>query len=63
MTPLNISDSEEQKMAMQPGRGKSTTFYTREEVAKHNKDDDIWLIINSMVYDVSKWIHKHPGYY
>eukprot|EP00795_Rhopilema_esculentum_P002711 gene2711-923_t len=40
---------------------KATTFYSREEVKKHNKDGDIWLIIDCVVYDVSKWIHKHPG--
>ena len=40
---------------------KATTFYSREEVKKHNKDGDIWLIIDCVVYDVSKWIQKHPG--
>ena len=37
------------------------TFYSREEVEKHNKDGDLWLIIDCLVYDVSSWIKKHPG--
>lgn len=37
------------------------TFYTREEVENHNKDGDLWLIIDCVVYDVSNWIEKHPG--
>ena len=30
--------------------------YTVEEVAKHNKKDDAWLIYNNQVVDVSKWV-------
>ncbi len=42
---------------------KSSAVFTREEVEKHNEDGDIWLIIDGIVYDVSKWIYKHPGGY
>jgi cytochrome b involved in lipid metabolism/protoporphyrinogen oxidase len=35
--------------------------YTREEVAKHNKPDDLWIIISKKVLDVTKWQHSHPG--
>lgn len=35
--------------------------YTMEEVSKHNKKSDAWLVINKKVYDVTKWIPKHPG--
>ncbi|XP_017789431.1 PREDICTED: cytochrome b5-like [Habropoda laboriosa] len=37
-----------------------TKVYTREEVAKHTDRDDLWLIINRKIYDVSKFI-SHPG--
>ena len=30
--------------------------YTVEEVARHNKKDDAWLIYNNQVLDVSKWV-------
>ena len=38
----------------------SKTF-TRDEVAKHNTDTDLWVIIDSRVYDLSKFIKFHPG--
>jgi cytochrome b involved in lipid metabolism len=30
-----------------------------EEVADHNRRDDLWLLINNMVYDVTNF--DHPG--
>lgn len=38
----------------------SQTF-TREDVAKHNKDGDLWVIIKDKVYDLSKFSSLHPG--
>ncbi|CCU97476.1 unnamed protein product [Malassezia sympodialis ATCC 42132] len=35
--------------------------YSREEIAKHNKPDDLWIIIDSYVYDLSDFIDAHPG--
>ncbi|KAJ7066020.1 acyl-CoA dehydrogenase/oxidase [Mycena amicta] len=35
--------------------------FTRDEVAQHDKDDDLWVIINGNVYDVSKFAVLHPG--
>lgn len=37
------------------------TFFTRDEVRKHNQKDDIWLIINEKVYNVTEFLSKHPG--
>ncbi|ORC84343.1 cytochrome b5-like [Trypanosoma theileri] len=31
------------------------------EVAKHSKEEDLWLIINKKVYDVTKFVDAHPG--
>ncbi|KAH9586230.1 Cytochrome b5-like heme/steroid binding domain [Trypanosoma melophagium] len=31
------------------------------EVARHNKEEDLWLIINKKVYDVTKFVDAHPG--
>ena len=38
-----------------------TTEYTLEEVAKHNKKSDAWIVIHNKVADVTNWIPLHPG--
>ena len=35
--------------------------YTFTEINKHNKLDDMWIIIDNKVYDVSNYLLKHPG--
>tara|TARA_S200000501_G_scaffold311612_1_gene302276 strand:- start:416 stop:631 length:216 start_codon:yes stop_codon:yes gene_type:complete len=32
-----------------------------DEVKKHNKKTDAWLVIEKKVYNVTSWISKHPG--
>ncbi|KAI0049781.1 acyl-CoA dehydrogenase NM domain-like protein [Auriscalpium vulgare] len=34
---------------------------SREEVAQHNKDGDLWVIIDAKVYDVTRFKDMHPG--
>jgi len=36
---------------------------TRAEVARHNTEEDLWLIIHDKVYDLSGWTRRHPGGY
>ncbi len=35
--------------------------YQLTEVAKHNKANDCWTIINKKVYDITDEINQHPG--
>lgn len=37
-------------------------FYSLEDVKKHNRKNDAWLIIKNKVYNVTKWIPNHPGH-
>ena len=31
------------------------------ELKTHDKERDLWISISGKVYDVSKWLDKHPG--
>ena len=35
--------------------------FTAEEVLKHNKSSDCYLIIEGNVYNVTKFLDEHPG--
>ncbi|KZL67434.1 oxidoreductase nad-binding domain-containing protein [Colletotrichum incanum] len=35
--------------------------FTAKEVAAHREANDCWMVIHGEVYDVSKYIHDHPG--
>ncbi|OBT58395.1 hypothetical protein VE04_00784 [Pseudogymnoascus sp. 24MN13] len=35
--------------------------FSQSDVASHNKADDIWIIINNDVFDVTKFQDTHPG--
>ncbi|KAI1840218.1 hypothetical protein JX265_010786 [Neoarthrinium moseri] len=32
-----------------------------EEIQRHNTNDDIWIILHGVVYNVSKYLENHPG--
>ncbi|KAH8115797.1 acyl-CoA dehydrogenase NM domain-like protein [Phellopilus nigrolimitatus] len=35
--------------------------YTLEEIEKHNSPDDLWIIVDAKVYNVSRFADLHPG--
>ncbi|KIM77168.1 hypothetical protein PILCRDRAFT_77009 [Piloderma croceum F 1598] len=41
--------------------GGTSKSYSVDEVAKHNKKDDIWVIVNDQVLDVTNFLPDHPG--
>ena len=36
-------------------------YYTIMEISTHNTPDDCWIYANNNVYNVTKFIKKHPG--
>ncbi|CAD7963259.1 unnamed protein product [Amoebophrya sp. A25] len=36
-------------------------WYTMEEVAKHNKETDAWVVVKGNVVNVSHFLNVHPG--
>eukprot|EP01047_Picozoa_sp_COSAG01_P081988 COSAG01_NODE_16571_length_1224_cov_8.846222_3_plen_36_part_01 len=34
----------------------SATYFTAEDVSKHNKKADCWMIVNGGVYDVTEFM-------
>ena len=37
------------------------TIISVDEVKKHNKEEDCWIIIEDKVYNVSKFMEFHPA--
>ncbi|EGC35561.1 hypothetical protein DICPUDRAFT_33259 [Dictyostelium purpureum] len=35
--------------------------YSWVEISKHNNESDCWVVVNGIVYDVTKWLPCHPG--
>jgi len=41
--------------------GSTVKEFSMEEVSKHNKEKDLWLVVNDQVLDVTKFLPDHPG--
>lgn len=53
------------KTASKPNNPKQFTIpekeFTMEEVAKHNKKEDLWVVVKGVVLDLTNWLDDHPG--
>lgn len=38
-----------------------TKLFTLEEIKEHNKEEDVWIIVNDRVYDCTEYLDLHPG--
>lgn len=39
----------------------ATKSYTMAQVQKHRQASDCWTVINGSVYNLTKWVNRHPG--
>jgi nitrate reductase (NAD(P)H) len=46
--------------AAEPKKEGAKTF-SMEEVAKHNHEEDVWIIVKDKVYDCTEYLELHPG--
>nr|QBO56274.1 fatty acid desaturase 5/6-4 [Brachionus rotundiformis] len=54
----NLSSTELNNLANEP---LSKRLIAWEEVKKHNKKDDCWIVVNQNVYNLTEFKKKHPG--
>lgn len=54
--PNSLTNTIEKKIS-----DNSKIYYTRKDVSLHNKRNDLWVIINENVYDLTKFQKIHPG--
>lgn len=59
------ADSNEPGKVTKPNEPKKFTIpdkeFSLEEIAKHNKKDDLWIAVKGIVMDVTNWTDEHPG--
>lgn len=41
--------------------GAPETQFTRQEVEKHDKENDCWIVVDGKVYDATSVLEWHPG--
>lgn len=44
-----------------PSQADTAHVFTLAEVAQHATDGDCYTAINGNVYDLTAWVHQHPG--
>ena len=47
--------------AAEPKKDVGVKKFTWEEIQKHDKDDDVWIVVNDKVYDCTEYLELHPG--
>jgi predicted heme/steroid binding protein len=57
----DVKETQSVTISLQLPRSPDKVFYTWEEIARHNKADDCWLVVNGRVYDATAFIPYHPA--
>lgn len=59
--PSTSKDTDIPAETSQPGVPKKMKEYTLAEVAKHNTENDCWVVVNGQVLDATNFLADHPG--
>ena len=41
--------------------GNANASYSWDDIRKHDKESDAWVVLKGEVFDVSKFLKEHPG--
>ena len=36
-------------------------YYSKHEVSQHSTSEDCWIVINDKIYNITRFLHIHPG--
>merc|ERR1719192_2964475 len=59
--PKSIFADDYKKENHRWSRRRNLPQYTTEEISKHNTKDSCWIIVDSLVLDVTKFLPYHPA--
>lgn len=60
-TPVNDKKKKQLTNTKQQRVRRADQEWTREEIAKHNNRESCWVIIDGLVYDLTRYLDRHPG--
>ncbi|KAJ3215158.1 hypothetical protein HK099_006497 [Clydaea vesicula] len=49
------------EQSQESGKAPAIREITLDEIAKHNKENDCWVVVNGQVLDATKFLPDHPG--
>lgn len=58
---LEVQGDLKSESAPAPPPKENARMFTMEEVAKHNTEEDCWIIVKDRVYDCTEYLELHPG--